>query len=292
MWGIIIAVIIYALGILVVVGKEGIRETKSNTVWSEEELNKMKGASVMGWRLFALILIVMGVGVLFYSKSTAVPVQEELTMVRATADHVTKDRASGDIKITFLDDDKTYQIPNAYRVKAQEEKILSTTGKQVEILYGVRTQAFEKTKKYCIYSYQADGQMLLSYDTVKESDGRMAGVWKQLALFFFTAAGITLAVLLYAHVNPKVYKIICIYKPEKGIKPTVGQTLEREIGGIWEHNFKSKITTEATEKMEKKNKQTASPSVSNATITVEMDEQTYAEYLEFLKFREKLKQNS
>ncbi len=292
MWGIIIAIILYAVGILVIVGKEGIRETKSNTEWTEEELAKMQGASVMGWRLLAILLIIMGAGVLYYSHMTAIPGEKNLEKVTGIATTVEKNHGTGDVRILLSTDEKEYVLSNAISRKLDLNQVEAIKEQEINIGYMEKKELFSKKEAYQIYVLQCDGKEILSYEMAKGNADQMAGVWKELSMFFFAAAVITILILLYAHINPKVYKIICIYKPEKGIKPTVGQRLEQEIGGIWENSFKSKITTSTSEKMQEKLDEQTNHGSESAKILVEMDETTYREYLEFLRFREILKQDN
>ena len=48
MWGILIASGIYGIAIILNIGREGLQEYHSNSAWTDEEVEKVKEASVFG----------------------------------------------------------------------------------------------------------------------------------------------------------------------------------------------------------------------------------------------------
>lgn len=140
MWGIIAAAVIYAVAIGFNVGKEGMRQNRNHTEWTMEEIEKVKGSAVMGWKLLIVMLVIAGAALLVYNR--------------------------------FF-----------------------------------------------------------------ETDESLAFWWVQISCALFMAAAISIGLLFYAKKNPAIYKIICIMKPEKEIRPTVAQRVESGMKGIWEENF-------------------------------------------------------
>lgn len=140
MWGMIAAAVIYAAAIGFNVGKEGMRQNRNQTAWTMEEIEKVKGSAVMGWKLLIVMLLIAG-------------------------------------------------------------------------------------------------SALLMYNRFFETDKALGFWWVQISCALFTAAVISIGLLFYAKKNPAVYKIICIMKPEKEIRPTVAQRVESGMKGIWEENF-------------------------------------------------------
>ncbi|MDO4941886.1 MAG: hypothetical protein Q4E73_03465 [Lachnospiraceae bacterium] len=140
MWGMIAAAVVYAVAIGFNVGKEGMRQNRNRTEWTMEEIDKIKGSAVMGWKLLIAMLLIAGAA-------------------------------------------------------------------------------------------------LLVYEHFFETDKALGFWWIQISCALFTAAVISVGLLLYAKKNPTIYKIICIMKPEKEIRPTVAQRVESGMKGIWEENF-------------------------------------------------------
>ena len=140
MWGIIAAAVIYVAAIGIIIGREGMRHSRTHTEWTMEEIEKVKGSAVMGWKMLIGMLLLAGAALIAYS-------------------------------------------------------------------YFVET---DQDLRYC---------------------------WIQISCALLTAAVISIGLLLYAKKKPEIYKIICIMKPEKEIRPTVAQRVEKGMKGIWEENF-------------------------------------------------------
>ena len=50
MWGMIAAAVIYVAAIGIIIGREGMRHSRTHTEWTMEEIEKVKGSAVMGWK--------------------------------------------------------------------------------------------------------------------------------------------------------------------------------------------------------------------------------------------------
>jgi heme/copper-type cytochrome/quinol oxidase subunit 2 len=152
MWGIIAAVVISLIAGIITVGKEGMREYHTQSVWTDEEVDRVKGIYVFGWRLVTVVLLAVGILLFVYRYYLGNP---EHTI------------GMGDV---------------------------------------------EMTRYVCL---QAGCAMIT---------------------FAVLAAGL----LLYAHKNPKVYRIICMTKNEIGIKPTLAQKVSNGIDEMLDSTFDRK----------------------------------------------------
>lgn len=149
MWGIIIACVVALIAVIFHVGKEGMREYRTNTAWTDEEIDKVKNTYVMGWWIFAVCFILAGIMALCYRYYLAMP------------EHV-----------------KTVQNVAWTRY-----------------------------------------------------------IFLQVACGMITMGILAVILLLYAKKNPKAYRIICMSKTERGIKPTLAQKVAKEIDQILEENL-------------------------------------------------------
>lgn len=239
MWGVLIAGVIYGIAIILNIGREGLQEYYSHSVWTSEEVERVKKASVFGWRLFVAISAIAGIVLLGYVFLHKVPEEEQLLKREGIVTNITES-GSGDREI-HLKKEGDFVITNRIKSLLAEEELEKCRQQErsVEVLFQSQKQFLNGTKK-TVYGLKAEGEVLLSYGKAKAAEEKMQNIWIQISYGMFTVAGISVFLLLYAKKNPKVYKIICLMKGEKGIKPTVSQKIEQHIDKMLSSDNRSK----------------------------------------------------
>lgn len=233
MWGVLIAGIIYGVAIVLNIGREGLQEYHSNSKWTDEEIEQVKAASVFGWKMFIAVSIIMGMLLLGFAISQKVPEREKLI---EDVGLVTKISESDNGDVIFWLDDEKEILKIKHRLCDQLD--LGGLKKACEQKTGVIVLSDEKGKLQKdagrnVYDITTSKNgTLLSYETVMREEGRKTNLWIQIACAIFTIGAASIGVLMYAKHNPEAYKIICLMKGEKGIRPTVSQKVEQYIDNI------------------------------------------------------------
>ena len=232
MWGILIASGIYGIAIILNIGREGLQEYHSNSAWTDEEVEKVKEASVFGWKLFVIISFVLGGLMLIYAYVQRMPEQSQLLRDTGIVTKITES-GSGDVTIMLDYDEHTFVIERGMAKKFDLDglKLCKDTKKQVQIL-SEEGNGFSRKGQKVLYEIKTGKTSLLSYAQVKKEKEKMSGIWIQMACGMFTIGILSVFVLVYAKKNPKAYRIICLMKGERGIKPTVSQKIEQAIDNM------------------------------------------------------------
>lgn len=241
MWGILIGIAIYAVAMVVLIGKEGMREYNSKTVWTTEEIDKIKGSAVMGWKLLIVIVFLAGLGLLGYHFLNEMPSKDELSQHNGIVSKIT-DSGTGTVEFSFKDQKEMYVIRNDEKRFLDRKKLekMKTTEECINILYRKEKSFLQQDQVYAVYDVKTEKDSILTYEDYEQFQTNMNYLWLQTSFMLFTIAILSAAILIYAKKNPKVYKIICIMKPEKAIKPTLSQKVSREVDDILTKNLEPK----------------------------------------------------
>lgn len=154
MWGILTAIIICAVAVFATAMKEGMRQYRTKSVWTDEEVDRVKGVYILGWKLVAACLIVFALLLLGYRHYISNPVHAHF---------------AGKADVAWL----------------------------------------------CY-------------------------VCLQFACAMVTFAVFAIGLLLYAKKDPRAYRIICMTKAEKEIRPNLTQVVEKGMSTILEDALDSK----------------------------------------------------
>mgnify|MGYP007110312231 FL=1 len=232
MWGILIASGIYGIAIILNIGREGLQEYHSNSAWTDEEVEKVKEASVFGWKLFVIISFVLGGLMLIYAYIQKIPEQSQLLQDMGIVTKITES-GSRDVTVMLDYDEHTFVIERGLVKKLDLDglKLCRDTQKQVQIL-SEEGSGFSRKGQKVVYEIKMGKTSLLSYAQVKKEEEKMSGIWIQMTCGMFTIGILSVFVLVYAKKNPKAYKVICLMKGEHGINPTVAQKVEQYIDNM------------------------------------------------------------
>lgn len=240
MWGILIGIAIYAIALVILIGKEGMREYNTKIVWTKEEVEKVKGASIMGWKLLIVVIFLVGAALLGYCSLHKMPDKDQLSQQNGIVTKITES-GDGTLEVYLQNHQKPYVIPNDAKRLLDQKKLEATkqTKTEISILYRSEKGLLKKEQTSVIYDLKRAKKQLLAYEEYQQSYLSMNHLWVEISLMLFTIAILSMGLLLYAKKNPEMYKVICIMKPEKAIRPTLAQKVSREVDDILTKNLES-----------------------------------------------------
>lgn len=238
MWGILIGIVIYAVALVILIGKEGMREYNTKIVWTKEEVEKIKDASIMGWKLLIVVIFFVGAALLGYGFLHTIPDKNQLSQKKGIVTKITESGA-GTVEVYLQNDREPYVIRNDAKRLLDQKKLAASkqTKTEISILYRSEKGLLKKGQTLVIYDLKRAQKQILAYEDYQKSYTDINHLWVEISLMLFTIAILSLGLLLYAKKNPEMYKVICIMKPEKAIRPTLAQKVSREVDDILTKNL-------------------------------------------------------